>query len=88
MNRHGLLDRGARALLAKGVRIMTKSYKLLFDQLAYVGPDASKKGSHADVLKALAFCFKAINTNAHDDPAAARRILSELERLSSEGERP
>ena len=54
--------------------------KLLFDQLAYVGPDASKESSHADVLKALAFCFKAINTNSHDDPAAARRILEKLER--------
>ena len=54
--------------------------KLLFDQLAYVGPDASKKGSHADVLKTLAFCFKAINTNSHDDPPAARRILEKLER--------
>ena len=37
--------------------------------------------SHADVLKALAFCFKLVNTNAHDDPAAARHILSELERM-------
>ena len=54
--------------------------KLLFDQLAYVGSDATKKSSHADVLKALAFCFKAINTNSHDDPPAARRILEKLER--------
>jgi hypothetical protein len=37
--------------------------------------------SHADILKALAFCFELVNTNAHDDPAAARRILGELERM-------
>ena len=33
-----------------------------------------------DVLKALAFCFKAINTKGFDDPARARRILEKLER--------
>jgi hypothetical protein len=54
--------------------------KLLFERLAYVGPDANKRSSHADVLKALAFCFKVINTNSHDGPARARRILKELER--------
>ena len=55
--------------------------KLLFDRLAYVGSDATRNSSHADILKALAFCFKAINTNAHDDPARARRILNELNRV-------
>jgi hypothetical protein len=55
--------------------------KLVFERLAYVGPDANKKSSHADVLKALAFSFKVINTNSHDDPARARRILQQLESI-------
>jgi hypothetical protein len=40
----------------------------------------SKSATHADVLKALAFTFKVINTNSYDDPARARRILETLER--------
>jgi len=43
--------------------------------------DVDRGSSEADILKALAFCFKLVNTNAHDDPAAARRILKQLERM-------
>ena len=71
-----------RAIYARASINQALARKLLFDQLAYAGPDATKKSSHADVLKALAFCFKVINTNSHDDPAAARRILKSLERAS------
>lgn len=56
--------------------------QLDFRSARYAGSGRKTKhprwqSSHADVLKDLAFCFKLVNTNAHDDPAAARRILSE-----------
>jgi len=74
------LPAALRAIYARASINKVLAGKLLFDQLAYVGPDATKKSSHADVLQALAFIFKVINTNSHDDPAAARRILEKLER--------
>jgi hypothetical protein len=53
----------------------------VFDHFKYGARDTDRESSHADILKALAFCFKLVNTNAHGDPAAARRILGELERM-------
>jgi hypothetical protein len=70
-----------RAIYVRASTDKALARKLVFERLAYVGPDATKKSSHADVLKALAFCFKVINTNSYDDPAQARRILKELERV-------
>jgi hypothetical protein len=75
------LPAALRAIFERASIDKALARKLVFDKLAYGGPDATKNSSHADVLKALAFCFKLVNTNAHDDPAAARRILSELERM-------
>jgi hypothetical protein len=69
-----------RAIYVRASTNRVLARKLVFDRLGYVGPDATKKSSHADILKALAFTFKVINTNSHDDPAAARRILEKLER--------
>ena len=74
------LPTALREIYARASIDKTFARKVLFDQFAYVGPDASKESSHADVLKALAFCFKAVNANGHDDPAGARRILEKLER--------
>jgi hypothetical protein len=74
------LPAALREIYARASIDKTLARKLLFDQLAYVGTDVTKESSHADVLKALAFCFKAINTNGHDDPAAARRLLEKLKR--------
>jgi hypothetical protein len=70
-----------RAIFARAVGKPVLASKIVFDHFKYAGRDADRGSSHADVLKALAFCFKLVNTNAHDDPAAARRILSELERM-------
>jgi hypothetical protein len=53
----------------------------VFDHFKYGARDVDRRSSEADILKALAFCFKLVNTNAHDDPAAARRILKQLERM-------
>jgi hypothetical protein len=74
------LPAALRAIYARASINKVLAGKLLFDQLAYIGPDATKKSSHADVLKALAFSFKVINANSHADPVAARRILVKLER--------
>jgi hypothetical protein len=70
-----------RAIYARAITKPSLATKIVFDHFKYAGRDADRGSSHADVLKALAFCFKLVNTNAHDDPAAARRILSELERM-------
>jgi hypothetical protein len=51
----------------------------VFDHFKYGARDVDKGNSEADILKALALCFKLVNTNAHDDPAAARKILEHLE---------
>jgi hypothetical protein len=75
------LPSALRAIYVRASVNRELAHKLVFDCLAYVGPDANKKSSHADVLKALAFCFKVINTNSHDDPAAARRILQQVESI-------
>ena len=53
----------------------------MFDHFRYAGRDADKGSSEADILKALAFCFRLVNTNAHDDPAEARRILKQRESI-------
>ncbi len=74
------LPNALRKICARASPDHALARKLLFDCLDYLGPDANKRSSHADVLKALAFCFKIINANGHDDPARARRILEELER--------
>jgi len=74
------LPAALRAIYGRASIDKALARKLLFDRLAYVGSDATKKSSHADILKALAFTFKVVNTNSHDDPAGARRILEKLER--------
>jgi hypothetical protein len=75
------LPAALRAIYVRASTNLALARKLVFDHLGYVGPDATKKSSHADILKALAFTFKVINTNSHDDPAVARRILERLERV-------
>jgi hypothetical protein len=75
------LPSALRAIYVRASVNRALAHKLVFDCLAYVGPDLNKKSSHADVLKALALCFKVINTNSHDDPARARRILQQLESI-------
>jgi len=79
------LPSALRAIYVRASTNRALARKLVFDHLGYVGPDATKKSSHADILKALAFTFKVINTNSHDDPAAARRILERLEREGGAG---
>jgi hypothetical protein len=75
------LPNALRAIYARAITEPSLAGKIVFDHFKYAGPDADRESSHAEVLKALAFCFKLVNTNAHDDPAAARRLLSELERI-------
>jgi hypothetical protein len=75
------LANALRAIYARAITKPALASKLLFDRFRYAGRDATRESSHADILKALAFCFKLVNTNAHDDPAAARRILKELESI-------
>jgi len=76
------LPAALRAVFARAAADPALARTLVFDYLAYVGPDADKKSPHGDVLKALAFSFKAINTNAHGDPEAARQILARLQRIA------
>jgi thermostable 8-oxoguanine DNA glycosylase len=71
------LPNALRAIYARAITKPSLATKIVFDHFR----DADRESSHADILKALAFCFKLVNTNAHDDPAAARRILGELERM-------
>ena len=68
-----------RALYARAISRPKLGSKLVFDHFRYGARDVDKGSPEADILKALAFCFKLVNTNAHDDPAAARRILKQLE---------
>ena len=68
-----------RALYARAITRPKLASKLVFDHFKYGARDVDKGSSEADILKALAFCFKLINTTAHDDPTAARRILKQLE---------
>jgi hypothetical protein len=75
------LPNALRAIYARAITEPSLASKIVFDHFKYVRLDADRESSHAEVLKALALCFKLVNTNAHEDPAAARRILSELERL-------
>ena len=75
------LPNALRAMYASAITKPPLARTLVFDHFQYAGQDADKESSHADILKALAFCFKLINTNAHDDPAAARRILAQLQRV-------
>lgn len=75
------LPHALRAVYARAITSPSLASKLVFDQLQYAGSDADKGSSHADILKALAFCFKVINTNAHEDAAVARRVLEQIERL-------
>jgi len=75
------LPNALRAIYARAITEPSLASKIVFDHFKYAGRDADRESSHADVLKALAFCFKLVNTNAHDDPPAARHILSELERM-------
>jgi len=70
-----------RVIYARAITKPTLARKLVFDHFRYAGRDADKGSSEADILKALAFCFKLVSTNAHDDPAAARRILKQLESI-------
>jgi len=79
------LPAALRAIYARASIDKALARKVLFDQLSYVGPNAGKNSPHADVLKALALCFKAINTDSDDNPAAARRILERLERGEGAG---
>src|SRR5690242_12194402 len=73
------LPKALRSIYARATTNPALARKLVFDHLAYAGQEANKKSPHALVLQALAFCFKVINTNAHDDPAGARKILKQLE---------
>jgi hypothetical protein len=82
------LPNALRAIYERAIAKPALASKIVFDHFKYEARDVDRGSSQAEILKALAFCFKLVNTNAHDDPAAARRILSELERLSSKGERP
>ena len=75
------LPNALRVIYARAITKPTLARKLVFDHFRYAGRDADKGSSEADILKALAFCFKLVSTNAHDDPAAARRILKQLERM-------
>ena len=70
-----------RALYARAITKPKLASKLVFDHFKYGARDVDKGSSEADILKALAFCFKLVNTNAHDDPAAARRALKQLESM-------
>ncbi len=76
------LPTALRAIYTRAATNPALARKLVFDHFAYVGPDATKKSPHGDILKALAFTFKVINMNSHDDPVAARKILAQLERIS------
>jgi hypothetical protein len=75
------LPTALRALYARAITKPKLASKLVFDHFKYGARDVDKGSSEADILKALAFCFKLVNTNAHDDPAAARRILKQLESI-------
>jgi hypothetical protein len=75
------LPNALRAIYGRAITKPSLASKIVFDHFKYAAQDADRESSHADILRALAFCFKLVNTNAHDDPAAARRILSELENM-------
>jgi hypothetical protein len=75
------LPNALRAIYARAIAKPSLASRIVFDHFKDAAPGADRESSHADILKALAFCFKLVNTNAHDDPAAARRILAELERM-------
>jgi hypothetical protein len=75
------LPNALRAIYARAIAKPSLASKIVFDHFKYGARDTDRESSHADILKALAFCFKLVNTNAHGDPAAARRILGELERM-------
>ena len=75
------LPNALRVIYARAITKPTLARKLVFDHFRYAGRDADKGSSEADILKALAFCFKLVSTNAHDDPAAARRVLKQLESI-------
>ena len=75
------LPTALRALYARAITKPKLASKLVFDHFKYGARDVNKGSSEADILKALAFCFRLVNTNAHDDPAAARRILKQLESI-------
>ena len=75
------LPTALRALYARAITKPKLASKLVFDHFKYGARDVDKGSSEADILKALAFCFKLVSTNAHDDPAAARRILKQLESI-------
>jgi hypothetical protein len=82
------LPAALRAIYERAITKPALASKIVFDHFKYAVGDLDRGSSHAEILKALAFCFKLVNTNAHDDPARTRRTLKELERLSGEGERP
>jgi hypothetical protein len=75
------LPAALRAIYARAITKPALPRKLVFDHFKYGARDVDRGSSEADILKALAFCFKLVNTNAHDDPAAARRILQQLESM-------
>jgi hypothetical protein len=75
------LPNALRAIFTRAITKPSLARKIVFDYFKYAERDVDRESSHAEVLKALAFCCKLVNTNAHEDPAAARRILSELERM-------
>ena len=75
------LPNALRAIYARAITKPTLARKLVFDHFKYGARAVDRGNSEADILKALAFCFKLVNTNAHDDPGAARRILKQLERM-------
>ena len=82
------LPAALRSIYERAITKPSLANKIVFDHFRYEARDANRESSHAEILKALAVCFKLVNTNATDNPVAARRILGELERLSSGRERP
>ena len=76
------LPNALRAIYARAIGKPKLARKLVFEHFNYGAQDVDEGSSEADILKALAFCFKLINANAHDDPAAARRILKKLEEVT------
>jgi hypothetical protein len=52
------LPNALRAIYARAITKPTLASKLVFGHFKYVARDVDKGSSEADILKALAFCFK------------------------------
>ncbi|MGE0853631.1 MAG: hypothetical protein AB7O44_29125 [Hyphomicrobiaceae bacterium] len=76
------LPTALRAIYARAITKPALARKLVFEHFKYGARDVDEGSSEADILRTLAFCFKAVNTNARDDPAAARKTLKRLEEVT------